>query len=331
MIESLGLLITQSTNPFYNLALEQYLTFHVKQGQCILYLWQNQNTVVIGKNQNAWKECRVRALERDGGRMVRRMSGGGAVYHDMGNLNFTFTVRKEDYHVDRQLKVILEAVKILGVRAEKTGRNDITVDGRKISGNAFYESDGFCCHHGTLLLSADKEKMGRYLNASPEKLRSKGIESVRSRVANLSEYCPDVNIRMMEELMEKAFSLVYGLPIKRIAEEGLPEGFLRQEEKKFSSWEWNFGKKSDLQYEIRKRFSWGEIELQYQVDRGILAECRIYSDAMEPGWIESLRDSLTGIPYRAGDIYGALMRLAERNPDRAGQTEDVKALILDGL
>ena len=135
MITKASFLLTQETNPYKNLALEEFLLMNCQPGECILYLWQNRNTVVIGRNQNCWKECNVSQLEKDGGFLVRRLSGGGAVYHDMGNLNFTFLVRKEDYNVDRQMNVIIRAMQLLGIHAEKTGRNDITADGRKFSGN----------------------------------------------------------------------------------------------------------------------------------------------------------------------------------------------------
>ena len=137
MIQSLHCLIGTSLNPYLNLATEEYLLDTVKPGQLILYLWQNERTVVIGKNQNAWKECRCQQLEEDGGFLARRLSGGGAVFHDLGNLNFTFLVPTADYDLSRQMSVILEAVRGLGIDAQKSGRNDVTVDGKKFSGNAF--------------------------------------------------------------------------------------------------------------------------------------------------------------------------------------------------
>ena len=140
MINKLYIYESTGVDPYENIATEKYLLENVQAGSCILYLWQNKNTVVIGRNQNAWAECRTSLLEQEGGKLARRLSGGGAVYHDLGNLNFTFLTCEDEHNIDRQLSVIQEACKRLGIETEKSGRNDLLASGHKFSGNAFYHA-----------------------------------------------------------------------------------------------------------------------------------------------------------------------------------------------
>ena len=155
MIEKVAVCHSESFDPYYNLAIEEVLLESVQQGESILYLWQNAATVVIGHNQNPWKECRVGHLEEDNGHLARRLSGGGAVYHDIGNLNFTFLCSDKDYDLKKNLSVIVEACRANGIAAEISGRNDILVQGCKFSGNAFYHTHGNSYHHGTLMVNVD--------------------------------------------------------------------------------------------------------------------------------------------------------------------------------
>ncbi|MBO4292372.1 MAG: lipoate--protein ligase, partial [Lachnospiraceae bacterium] len=187
-------LLSDSTDPVWNLAVEEYLMTHTEPNEIVLYLWQNDHTVVLGRNQDLSAEVREKEFRNEGGTIVRRLSGGGAVYHDLGNLNYTFIAQRGNYDVGRQLGVILAAVGKAGIEAEKTGRNDVTAGGLKFSGNAFYQSGKDCCHHGTLLVSTDLDKMNRYLSPSAEKLKARGVESVRSRVVNLTELSPNLTV-----------------------------------------------------------------------------------------------------------------------------------------
>ena len=331
MITKLSTYITKNTIPYKNLAIEEYLTMHVQPGECILFLWQNRHTVVIGKNQNCWKECKVKELEADNGNLVRRLSGGGAVYHDLGNLNFTFCVRKEDYDVDRQLAVIIEAARMFGIHAEKTGRNDVTVEGKKFSGNAFYDSNGFCYHHGTLLLSVDKENMSKYLNVSKEKLQTKGVSSVRSRVANLQEFNPDVNVERMEENLIAAFGKVYGLKTEEIPEERFDCEAIEKGEERFASWEWKYGRKIPFEHEISKRFGWGGIDLQFHVDKGVVQSVNAYSDGMEYSLVDLLPGAWQGKRYEVEELSKALELLPEVSETEHQMKQDISALLQENL
>ncbi len=288
--------------PYENLAMEQVLTEQVQEGQILLYLWQNERTVVIGRNQNAWKEVRVEPLERDGGYLARRFSGGGAVFHDTGNLNFSFCVRKEDYDIDRQLEVILRAVRRFGIPAEKTGRNDITVNGAKFSGNAFLQTEQGCCHHGTIMLEVDSDRLSRYLHVSQAKLKSKGVDSVRARVCNLKDLCPDMTVDALCEALIEAFAEVYDRPVHRMEAPAVP-----QEKVDFlASWDWRFGRKIPFTISAETRFSWGGAELALSVNEGRIREAAFYTDAMDPALALRVREALTGCRFQAQEIREAL-------------------------
>ena len=306
MVEKITYIESGQFHPYKNLAVEEYLLLHCDPQECILYLWQNQNTVVIGRNQNAWKECKVESLEKNGGHLARRLSGGGAVYHDLGNLNFTFLISKENYSIDRQLEVIVKAVQKLGAKAEKSGRNDILIDGKKFSGNAFYEQEQHCYHHGTLMMNVNKEMLSKYLTVSKEKLQSKGVDSVKSRVTNLVDYIPDLTLEALKKALREAFEEVYGLTSNECKMEDLDQKEIEMRTKHFSSWDWRFGRKIDFQYEISKRFSWGQMNIQFQVDKGKISDVNVYSDSLKPMTIEKLPKYLKGIRYHKKNICSEL-------------------------
>lgn len=303
------------TDPYRNIAIEKALLERVEPGQCILYLWQNKNTVVIGHNQNAWAECRTTLLEEEGGILARRLSGGGAVFHDVGNLNFTFLVRDEDYDVDRQLSVIQEALKGLGLEAVKSGRNDLLVDGRKFSGNAFYHRQGHAYHHGTLLVNVDMEKLGRYLTPPKAKLQAKGIQSVRSRVANLTEFIPELTCSSLRGYMKDAFAKVYGAEPEDVV---LTDAELEAVEKtagELSTWQWLYGPKLPFSFCCEDRFDWGSIQLQLDVESGIIRDVRVYSDAMD--WLisDNVAMALKGCRFNQQAMEEALaQKLGSQSP-----------------
>ena len=302
------------------------MTLHVPEGECWLFLWQNQNTVVIGRNQDAWQECRVNLLEEDGGHLVRRLSGGGAVYHDLGNLNYTFMVRHRDYDVDKQLEVILRAVQLLGIRAKRSGRNDVLMQGRKFSGSAFYRSGEFCYHHGTLLLHSDVEKMERYLQVSLAKLASKSVKSVRARVTNIGAYVPDITPAVMCEKLREAFGLIYALPVETMTETELPEEEIAELQERFASPAWCYGRKEPFTYRASHRFDWGELCLQFSIDKGRMQKLRVFSDAMEQDYAPMLEKVLTGSAYNMKTLFKAVDGIeleAERLPRLKEDTKEL--------
>ena len=306
MIRRLACLETFDTDPFRNLAVERYLTLHAGAGECILYLWQNRDTVVIGRNQNAWKECRVSLLEEEGGTLARRGSGGGAVFHDGGNLNFSFAVQKGDYDVPRQLSVIAAACRSLGIDAAVSGRNDLTAEGRKFSGNAFLETRGQCCHHGTILIAADTDRMSRYLTVSREKLTANSVVSVHSRVGNLAALCPGLTPDRMRAALKEAFSAVYGLPVTTLSPEALDEAELQALTAEFADPAWRYGRCGSFTHQISRRFPWGEAELCFSVEKGLVADCGLYSDAMDPDFCPVAAKALLGQPFTAQALCRAL-------------------------
>lgn len=304
MIQKLLVFEAQGFDPYLNIATEKFLLETLEPGCCILYLWQNQNTVVIGRNQNPWAECRTALLEEEGGKLARRLSGGGAVFHDLGNLNFTFIVWDEDYDLDRQLSVIQAACTLAGVETERSGRNDVLAQNCKFSGNAFYHTGGKAYHHGTLLVNADMEKLGRYLTPSKAKLESKGVASVRSRVINLQTLAPTLTCEMLKGYMKEAFSRVYALPV-----ENLPSAYPAQVQNiagQLSSWNWLYGTKLAATFACEDRFFWGGIRIEFLVESGIIQEVKVFSDAMDWQLPSQVEKTLTGCRFTSEDMQNAL-------------------------
>ncbi|MBR2539887.1 MAG: lipoate--protein ligase [Mogibacterium sp.] len=293
---------TDNTNPYDNLAMEETLTFGAQDGEVTLFLWQNAHTVVIGRNQNPWRECNVERIKQDNAYLARRMSGGGAVYHDLGNLNFTFAAKDDLYDIGRQTDVILLACRLLGIKAEKTGRNDLTVDEKKFSGHAYFSSDGYNYHHGTIMMNVVPEDLPKYLRVSEAKLKSKGVASVRSRVTNLCEYLPEIPaeelIPAMKDAMVRAAEKIYGCSAEPCELPAVSRELLE----KYSSEEWRLGTKIPFEKEIEHRFEWGEVEVQLSMKGEYIRACRIYSDALETEVFRVLEELLTGCKYDSGDI-----------------------------
>lgn len=296
-MEQVTFFYTGNHNPWRNLACEEYLFDRLQRGEAVLYLWQNDRTVVIGANQNPLAEVNLDALKRDGGKLARRLSGGGAVYHDLGNLNFTFIVERKYYDFARQVGVIVEALKNLGISAEFSGRNDILVEGQKISGNAFYFREDRALHHGTILLATDFAQLAEYLNVDSEKIQAKGIKSVRSRVANLRDFVSELKVEDVVQALKDAFRVEYETPestYREFVEAEIDVQELADLTAKYSAWEFRYGRSPAYELQLKKRFAWGGVDLNFDVDRGKIQAMQIYSDAMDHELSGRLTDKLLG-------------------------------------
>lgn len=284
------LYISPSGDGWRNLAADEWFLDHLPEDSMLLYFYVNENAVIIGRNQNPWRECDLTAMEGDGVQLVRRASGGGAVYHDRGNLNFSFLAGRARYDVQKQLELILGAVRSLGVACEFSGRNDLLAAGRKFSGSAFCYRGQNCQHHGTLLVDADLNRLQRYLKPDPRKLRAKGVASVRSRVCNLKELCPGLTVEAVRSAVIDAYRAACG---GCEIWEPDPAGAAAYEEKQ-QSWEWRMGRTPPFDLELEERFPWGGVQLLLTLAEGRVSRLTVYSDAMDAALPERLRGLLTG-------------------------------------
>lgn len=289
-----------STDPFFNLSAEEY--FLCEKDEDFFLLWQNKPCIVIGRNQNAADEInrgyvRTRSLP-----VVRRMTGGGAVYHDRGNLNFSFIINGEADRVEL-CRPIIDVLRSIGVVAEISGRNDILVGGRKVSGTAMCSRGGRSLFHGTLLINADLEAMSEALRPDENKLMGHGVKSVRSRVANLSEYTeevsPDIIGAMLAGYMTERGGEIYELGESDI------EAIEKLRDSKYSTDEWNCGAER-LQKSERSRLSCGTVYIKKKTACGRIEDIRIFGDFMNIGDISKLEARLRGAEFRREEIISAL-------------------------
>jgi len=304
--------ISDSYDPKFNLSIEEWLMKNSGLNEVVLFLWQNQNTIVIGRNQNPYKECDVKKLKEDCVKLVRRLSGGGAVYHDLGNLNFTFIAADENHNVERNFNVILNGISNFGIQGYFNGRNDLMVQERKFSGNAFINDGGMNCHHGTLLVDVDLEKLSRYLTVSPLKLQSKGIDSVASRVVNLSELSPQITITSLKDALIFSFNELYcnNAQIIILNEKAIDVAAYIE---KYKSWEWNYSESPDFTIAVEEKFIWGIIEICIEFSDGKIKNCRFYTDAILIDDFQRLEKTLLNEQYKKENILKAIDECISNN------------------
>ncbi|WP_421617527.1 lipoate--protein ligase [Brevibacillus sp. TJ4] len=288
------------TDPRINLAIEEYALTSLPTVDDYLLFYINEPSIIIGKNQNTIEEINADYVNEHGIHIVRRLSGGGAVYHDLGNLNFSFITNDDGqsfHNFSKFTQPVVEALRKLGVEAELTGRNDIQVGERKISGNAQFSKKGRMFSHGTLLFDSQLENVVSALKVNADKIKSKGIKSIRSRVANITEF-------LQEEMSIDEFRLAILHSIfggKEIAEYRLTEEDWRKihelSKERYQQWEWNYGKSPKSNFRHSQRFDIGTVEVQLDIERGKIREARIFGDFFGVRDVAELEELLRDQPY----------------------------------
>lgn len=314
---------TVCNDPHFNLATEEamfkeYIESKDKGRAATLFLWRNKPTVVIGAHQNAYRECALKRMEADGVVLSRRRTGGGAVYHDLGNTNFTLLSRpRAADEIERNMRVVTRALGHFGVEAKVSGRNDITVNGRKVSGSAFRKTGAAALQHGTLLLNADMTALARYLTPSKLKLQSKGVRSVKARVANLQDLCPGITHRSVCAALAEEFQReflgrgVAGLQVKTLDMGELSRNAALQAiYSDLRSWEWRYGTDPDWSLRFEARRDWGMVDVRFDVRMGTVAAAALYSDTLVPQIVAVAQRALVGVPYRRDAVVAALTNAA---------------------
>lgn len=301
---------SNSTKPQFNLALEEYVFEYLDEYDEIFMLWQNEPSIIVGKHQNTIEEINTKYVKENNIHVVRRLSGGGAVYHDLGNLNYTIISKAEgsntfDFKTFSQ--PVIDVLADLGIKAEFTGRNDIVIGGQKFCGNAQYMKKGKVLHHGAILFDTELNILGKSLKVSKDKIISKGVKSVRSRVTNIKDHLKkEITVEDFKNLLLKR---MFGgdkeiLPYE-LSEEDL-KNINELVEKRYGTWEWNYGESPEFNIRKSNRFQSGKVETLIDVDRGVIKELKFYGDFFGHGDLENVENKLIGIKYNENDIKDVL-------------------------
>ncbi|MBU8683027.1 MULTISPECIES: lipoate--protein ligase LplJ [Bacillus] len=298
------------TDPRINLAIEEYCLKHLDPEETYLLFYINQPSIIIGKNQNTIEEINTKYVDENGIIVVRRLSGGGAVYHDLGNLNFSF-ITKDDgnsfHNFKKFTEPVVAALKKLGVDAELSGRNDLMANGRKISGNAQFSTKGRMFSHGTLLFDSEIEHVVSALKVKKDKIESKGIKSIRSRVANISEFLDQkmTTVEFRSMLLRYIFDTEGEIPEYKLTEKDW-EIINQISKERYQNWDWNYGKSPKFNLQHSKRFQAGSVDIRLEVQKGVIRECKIFGDFFGVGDVSDIEEKLKGVQYERKAIEEAL-------------------------
>ncbi len=303
-----------SRDPRFNLALEQYVFDSLERDRAYFMLWQNANTIVVGRYQNTAEEINMAFVRENGVQVVRRLSGGGAVYHDLGNLNFTFVVDakagEKTIDLPAFCQPIAAALCKLGAPALVNGRNDITIDGKKFSGNAQYIKNGRVMHHGTLMFDSDLETVAQALRVSADKMASKGVKSVRSRVTNIKPYLPEgVTVAQFSDMLV-AEMFEGKSPVRRELTDADMAAIADIKRTRYDTWDWNFGASPPYNVQKRRRVEGvGGITVSMQVENGAITAFNTHGDYFGSGNPQDVADALLGKRPVYEDVLAATAHL----------------------
>ncbi|MGE5381693.1 MAG: lipoate--protein ligase [Methylocystaceae bacterium] len=304
-------LINSSTRPQFNLALEEYVLKNLA-GE-YFFIWQDEPAIIVGRNQNTAAEINEDYVKANGIHVVRRLTGGGAVYHDLGNINFTMIVDDPGgagFDFQSFTRPIVKALANAGIAAECSGRNDITIQGKKFSGNAQYRYGSRLLHHGTLLFATDLSVLGSALRVKPQKIEAKGVKSVQSRVTNIADYAPGLSLGGFKHLVIDWLHKEYSAEADAYQLSNQEYQVVQQlADNKYSSWAWNFGQSPKYNLVRSHRFDWGEVEVFLEVRSGKIDSIKLYGDFFAADDLTQLEQALTGISYEAGAINERISQL----------------------
>ncbi|HLQ98659.1 MAG TPA: lipoate--protein ligase [Candidatus Dormibacteraeota bacterium] len=300
------------TDPQVNLAIEEYVLKNFGEKDTYLLFYVNEPSIIVGKNQNSVEEINTDYVDENNIKVVRRLSGGGAVYHDLGNLNFSF-ITKDDgdsfHDFQKFTQPVVEALNKIGVPAELVGRNDLQIEGRKFSGNAQFSTKGRMFSHGTLMLDSELEHIVSALNVKKEKIESKGIKSIRSRVTNISEYLDEpITMDAFKEIILKyIFDVenVNDVPTFELTQADW-DNIYEISKNRYQKWEWNYGKSPAYNKQASHKFPSGLLDVRLDVDKGKIKNCKIFGDFFGLGEVTDIEEKLIGINHERKAIEEAL-------------------------